>query len=82
MSQELDDNLLNLVKQKGFYPCEYINDFEKNKELPSKEKFCKLLSDIKTSDKEYEHALNVWKKFENNQRLSQSELKMWCQSLF
>ena len=76
MSQELDDNLLNLVKQKGFYPYEYINDFKKNKELPSKEQFCKLLTDIKTSDKEYEHALNVWKKFENNQRLSQSELKM------
>ena len=48
----------------------------KKTKLPSKEKFCKLLTDIKTSDKEYEHALNVWKKFENNQRLSQSELKM------
>ena len=40
LSQEFDNNVLDLVKQKGFYPYEYINDFEKFKEkLPSKEKF-------------------------------------------
>ena len=32
--------MLDLVKQKGFYPYEYMSDFEKFKEqLPSKEKF-------------------------------------------
>ena len=40
LSQEFDNNVLDLLKQKGFYPYEYMNDFEKFKEeLQSKEKF-------------------------------------------
>ena len=36
-SQELDNNVLDLVKQKRFYPYEHMSDFEKFKEkLPSK----------------------------------------------
>ena len=39
-SQEFENNVLDLVKQKGFYPFEYMSDFEKFKEeLSSKEKF-------------------------------------------
>ena len=30
-SQEYDSNMLHLVKQKGFHPCEFITDFEKFK---------------------------------------------------
>ena len=45
LSQEFDNNVLDLVKQKGFYPYEYMSDFEKFKEqLPSKEKFYNLLT--------------------------------------
>ena len=29
LSQETDNNLLDLVKQKQFYPYEYMSDFEK-----------------------------------------------------
>ena len=44
MSQEFDNKVLELVKQKGFYPCDYRSDFEKFKEeLPSKDKFYSLL---------------------------------------
>ena len=32
LSQEFDNNVLGLVKQKGFYPYEYMSDFEKFKE--------------------------------------------------
>ena len=32
LSQEFDKNKLDLVKQKGFYPCEYMCSFEKFKE--------------------------------------------------
>ena len=40
LSQELHNNVLDLVKQKGFYPNEYMSNFEKFKEeLSSKEKF-------------------------------------------
>ena len=57
--------MLGLVKQKGFYPYEYITDFEKFKEeLLSKEKFYSSLTNRKMSNKEYEHVPNVWKKFE------------------
>ena len=60
LSQEFDNNVLNLVKQKGFYPYEYMDDFEKFKEeLPSKEKFYSSLTGTKIKDKEYEHALNA-----------------------
>ena len=58
LSQEFDINVLDLVKEKGFYLYEFMSDFEKFKgELPSKEKFYSLLTDKKNSGKEYEHAL-------------------------
>ena len=61
MSQEFDNNTLDLVKRKGFYPYEYMSDFGKLKEeLPSKERFCSLLTNRKISDKVHEHILNVW----------------------
>ena len=61
----LDNNVFNLVKEKRFYPYEYMTDFEKFKEeLPSKEKFYSSRTYRKVSDKEYEHVSCVWKKFE------------------
>ena len=54
-----------VVRQKGFYPYEYMSDFEKfEEELPSKGKLYSSLTDRKITDKEYEHALNIWNKFE------------------
>ena len=42
-----------------------MSDFEKFKEkLRSKEKFYSSLADRKITEKEYEHVLNVWTKFE------------------
>ena len=42
-----------------------MSDFEKFKEeLPSKEKFYRLITDRKIRDRECEHVLNVWKKHE------------------
>ena len=42
-----------------------MSDFEKFKEeLLSKEKFISSLTDRKITDKEYEHVLSVWNKFE------------------
>ena len=65
LSQEFENNILDLVKQKGFYFYEYMSDFEKFKdELPNKEKLYSSLTDRKISDKEYEHVLSLWKKIE------------------
>ena len=44
LRQEFDNDILDLVQQKGFYPYEYMSDFDKFKEqLPSEEKFYSLL---------------------------------------
>ena len=37
---EFDSNVLDLDKQKGLYPCEYMSDFEKFKEQLSSKKKC------------------------------------------
>ena len=51
LSQEFHNNVLDLVKQKGFYPYEYTHDFEKFKEeLPSKEKFYSSSTNRKIND--------------------------------
>ena len=64
MSQEFEKNRLDLVKQKVFYPYEYMTHFEKFKEkLTNKKKFYSSLADKRISDKEYDHVLNVWNKF-------------------
>ena len=48
LSQKFDNNVLDLVEQKGFYPYEHMTDFENFKEeLPSKEKFHSSLTDRK-----------------------------------
>ena len=54
------NNVLDLVKRKGFYPYEYMTDFKKFKEqLPSKEKFYISLTGKIISNKEYDHALKI-----------------------
>ena len=65
LSQEFDSNVLDLVKQKGFYPYEYMSGFEKFKqEFSSKEKFYSSLTGKRISDKEYLHVLKVWNTFQ------------------
>ena len=65
LSYEFHSNVLDLVKQKEFYPYEYMSDFKKFKEeLISKEKFNSSFIGKKISGKEYDHVLKVWNKFE------------------
>ena len=81
-SQEFDNNVLDLVKQKGFYPYEYMSEFEKLKEkLPHKEKFYSSLTGNKISDKEYRHVLNVWSKFEMKTMKDYHDLYLKCKVL-
>ena len=77
--QEFDNNVLDLVKQKGFYLYEYMSDFENFKEeLPSKENFNSALIDRKINDKEYERVLNVWKKVEMKTWKDYHDLYLKC----
>ena len=65
LSQEIDNNALDLVKQKGFNTYEYMTHFKKFKEeLPNKGKFYSSLIDKKKNDKGEDHVLKVWNKFE------------------
>ena len=54
-----------LIKQKGFYPYEYMDTEEKfsDTKLPPREAFYSKLSGRGISRKDYEHACNVWNTF-------------------
>ena len=59
-----------------------MSDFEKFKEkLPKKEKFYSSLTNRKISDKEYEHVLNVWNKFEMKIMKDYDDLYLACDVL-
>ena len=56
---------VELIKQKGFYPYEYMNTEEKfkNTKLPPREAFYSKLSEKGITEKNYKHACNVWNTF-------------------
>ena len=64
LNQEFDGEALHLVKQTKFCPREYMSSFEKfNKPLPINIKFYSSLIG-KGIDKERQHLLRLWNKFE------------------
>ena len=64
-SKKFNGNKLDLISQKGTYPYDFMDSFEKfNKtELPTKEEFYSVLNNEHITDKQYEHAQNVWNTF-------------------
>ena len=60
-----EDEKFNLLRKKGIYPYEYIDDYSKFNEiqLPSKESFYSKLRQEGISDKDYSHAQKVWETF-------------------
>ena len=64
-SKEFKDEQLKLMSQKGVYPYDYMDSFEKFNEqaLPIKKEFYSIMNDQHISDKDYNHAQNVWKTF-------------------
>ena len=62
LSQEFNDEFLELVKQKGVYTFEYINSFEKLSEdkLSNRCEFYSSLKDKHIIKKDYLHAVNIW----------------------
>ena len=55
-----------LMKQKGVYPYDYMDSFDKfNKtELPNKDEFYSILNNEHITNEQYNHAQNVWKCFD------------------
>ena len=68
LPREFRNNLLKLVKQKGVYPYEYMNSFERFSEdkLPEKCNFLSFLQDECISEIDYLHAIDVWNVFKMN----------------
>ena len=63
-SQKFKDKKLDLMSQKGVYPYDFMDSFDKfNEKLPPKEEFYSILNDEHISDEDYEHAQNVWNTF-------------------
>ena len=58
------DEQIDLLTQKGVYPYDFTNSFEKLKEtsLPTKEDFYSKLVESHISQEEYDHAQKVWSK--------------------
>ena len=56
---------VELIKQKGFYPYEFMDKVEKfnDTKLPPREAFYSKLSGKGISEKNYKHAWNVWNTF-------------------
>ena len=82
LSQELNSNVRVLARQKGFYPYENMNNFEKFKgQLTSKEKFYSSLISKKITDKEYQHVLKVWDRFEMKARKYFYDFQLNCDAL-
>ena len=56
---------LDLMSQKGVYPYDFMDSFEKfnQTELPTKDQFYSILNDQHITDDEYDHANKVWKTF-------------------
>ena len=56
---------LILMSQKGVYPYDFMDSFEKfnQTKLPAKDQFYSILNDQHITDDEYDHAKKVWKTF-------------------
>ena len=54
---------LNLMSQKGVYPYDIMDSFEKFNQLPTKDQFNSILNNQHITDDEYDHAKKVWKTF-------------------
>ena len=65
LSEEYSGELLELVKEKGVYPYEYMDSFKRFNEdkLPDKCVFFSSLKDKYISKEEYDTAINIWNVF-------------------
>ena len=64
-SQVFKGERLSLMSQKGVYPYDFMDSFEKfnQTELPTKDHFYSILNNQHITDDEYDHAKKVWKTF-------------------
>ena len=63
--QEFKKELFKLTKQKGVYPFDFIDSFDRFNEtkLPEQQDFYSILNNEHISDEQYKYAQNVWDTF-------------------
>ena len=63
--QVFKDNKLALKRQKGVYPDDYMDSFEKFNDpiLPTKQDFYSMLTNTGITDEQYQHPQEVWSTF-------------------
>ena len=63
--QEFKKEQFNLMKQKGIYPYDHMDSFDRFNEtkLPVQQHFYSILNNKHISDEQYKHAQNVWDTF-------------------
>ena len=68
MSEEFSGEILELVKQKGVYPYEYVDGFKRffEKKLPDRSKFFSSIKDECVSEKDYSKVADIWNVFKMN----------------
>ena len=75
MSQEFNNNVVDIVKEKGLHLYDYMSDFQKFKEeLPRKENFSNLLTDKKLMAKN----VNIFLILEKNLNENDEKIIMTC----
>ena len=59
------DEAFDLLRRKGVYPYDWMDDLSKMSEtsIPNKEAFYNELNDVHVDDEDYEHAKRVWSFF-------------------
>ena len=63
-SKKFKGEKFELMSQKGIYPYDYMDCFDKfNEKLPPKEDFYSIMNNEHITNKDYKHAQTVWKTF-------------------
>ena len=76
LKQEFGKEDYELLCKKGIYPCDYFDNTKKYNEqkLPNREEFFNEINNKNISDEDYNHAKNVFEKFECKNLLDYSIL--------
>ena len=81
--EKYDDTKFDLLLRKGVYPYDYMDSEERFKEttLPKREDFFSRLYQQECSQKDHDHALNVWNEFKCESFLDYHNLYLKCDVL-